>query len=46
MPVYISPLLAEDEYITFNAGSHIEVIRMKYSDFKSLVKPRVMNLAL
>jgi Ala-tRNA(Pro) deacylase len=46
MPVYVSPLLAEDEYITFNAGSHIEVIRMKYSDYKRLETPRVMSLAL
>ena len=45
MPVLVDASLAEDEEIAFNAGSHYEVIRMKYRDFASLVKPRVLHFA-
>ncbi len=45
LPVYVDPRLAEDEYITFNAGNHEEAIRMRYSDFARLVQPTVMALA-
>lgn len=33
--------LTEDEEIAFNAGTHTEVLRMKYADFERLVQPRV-----
>ncbi len=39
MPVYVSEPLAEDEFIAFSAGSHAEVIRLKYADFQRLVNP-------
>jgi Ala-tRNA(Pro) deacylase len=45
MDVYVSKLLAEDEEIVFNAGSHIELIRMSYADFERLVKPKVGRVA-
>jgi Ala-tRNA(Pro) deacylase len=45
LPVYVSPLLAEDEKITFNAGSHQDAIRMSYRDFEKLVQPHVMALS-
>jgi Ala-tRNA(Pro) deacylase len=45
LPVYVSPSLAEDEQITFNAGSHQDAIRMAYADFVKLVEPRVVPLA-
>ncbi|NIR30113.1 MAG: YbaK/EbsC family protein [Gammaproteobacteria bacterium] len=41
MDVYVEESLAEDEEIAFNAGTHIELIRMAYRDFADLVKPRV-----
>ena len=40
MDVYVSKLLAEDEEIAFNAGSHTELIRLAYKDFERLVKPK------
>ncbi len=43
MDVYVSPALTEDEEIAFNAGSHTELIRMKYRDFDRVVHPRVMT---
>ena len=45
MDVYVSKLLAEDEEIAFNAGSHIELIRLSYKDFERLVKPKVARIA-
>jgi Ala-tRNA(Pro) deacylase len=45
MDVYVSHLLAEDEEIVFNAGSHTELIRMAYKDFERLVVPKVAKIA-
>ncbi len=45
LPVYVASSLAEDEEIVFNAGTHTDVIRMRYSDFDRLVKPKVANFA-
>ena len=44
--VYVAPELADDEYIAFNAGSHAELIQMKYVDFEDLVQPQELRLAL
>jgi Ala-tRNA(Pro) deacylase len=46
MPVYADARLAEDDEIVFNAGTHIEAIRMKYADYERLVKPRVEELRI
>jgi Ala-tRNA(Pro) deacylase len=43
LPVYISHDLTEDPLITFNAGTHEEVVRMRYSDYAELIRPVVMN---
>ena len=45
MEVYVSKLLAEDEEIAFNAGSHTELIRLAYKDFERLVKPKAARIA-
>ena len=45
MDVYVTESLTEDEKITFNAGSHSEVIQMDYKDYESLVKPRFIVLS-
>lgn len=45
MDVYIAEDLTVDKQITFNAGSHLEVIQMDYKDFESLVKPQFIMLA-
>ena len=44
MEVYVSPSLAEDDQIAFNAGSHTEVMKLAYKDFERLVKPRVVRM--
>ena len=45
MEVFVSPALAEDEEIAFNAGSHTELIRLSYGDFEATVKPKVVKLS-
>jgi Ala-tRNA(Pro) deacylase len=44
MRTYLSPALAKDEEIAFNAGSHTELIRMKYEDFERLTAPVTIKL--
>jgi len=46
MDVYVAQSLSEDENIAFNAGTHTELIRMRYSDFERLVKPRVLKFSV
>jgi Ala-tRNA(Pro) deacylase len=43
--VFVAESLAEDERIAFNAGSHVELIRMSYKDFERVVKPRVIKFS-
>lgn len=45
MDVFADERLAEDKEIAFNAGSHRELVRMAYADFRELVKPVVIPLA-
>ena len=42
LDVYVSEDLARNKEIAFNAGSHVEVIRMAYVDFARLVEPKVL----
>ncbi len=46
LPVYVSHHLAEDHMITFNAGTHEDVIRILYKDFETLAKPNVANITV
>jgi len=43
--VYADESLARDKEISFNAGSHRELVRLAWDDFKRLVHPKVMKLA-
>lgn len=44
LKVYVDPSLEEDEHIYFNAGSHVQTVRLKYEDFARLVNPQVARL--
>lgn len=44
MKVFLSPRLMDDEEIAFNAGSHTELIRLKFSDFERLAQPAIVLL--
>jgi len=43
--VYVDRSLTQDDEIVFNAGTHVEAIRMKYKDFERLVSPKVGDFA-
>jgi Ala-tRNA(Pro) deacylase len=45
MDVYVAEVLAGDDNIAFNAGTHNELIRMKYADFEKLVEPEVVRVS-
>jgi Ala-tRNA(Pro) deacylase len=44
-PVYVDETLTRDEEIAFNAGTHFELVRMKYEDFDKLVEPEVLEFS-
>jgi len=44
LSVIVDPALEKDEYIYFNAGNHVQTVRIKYSDFAQLVKPQIARL--
>jgi Ala-tRNA(Pro) deacylase len=46
MDEIVSEELAKDYEITFNAGTHTDLIKMKYKDFEKLVKPVVLNFKI
>jgi Ala-tRNA(Pro) deacylase len=45
MDVFVDEVLAADKEIAFNAGSHRELVRMKFADFRRLVNPAIIPLA-
>jgi len=45
IPVYVEESLTRDENIAFNAGSHTELIKLSYNDYKRLVKPKVVRIS-
>lgn len=42
LPVYVDSRLAGEDMITFNAGTHRDVIHMHFRDFERLVNPSVV----
>jgi Ala-tRNA(Pro) deacylase len=44
MTVYIDASLADNEEITFSAGTHRELVRMRWDDLLRLVNPIVRDL--
>lgn len=46
IPVYVDDTLERDEEIAFNAGSHREIIRMRYQDFDRLVQPKHLRFSV
>ena len=45
LPVYADQSLEKDQEIAFNAGTHRELVRMKWEDYKKLVQPTIMSFA-
>ena len=44
IPVYADSTLENDEDIAFNAGSHMELIKMHFKDFNKLVHPKIHDI--
>jgi Ala-tRNA(Pro) deacylase len=45
LDVYVSEALAQEDEIAFNACSFSELVRMPYSEFARLVKPKVAKIS-
>jgi Ala-tRNA(Pro) deacylase len=42
--VIVDPALGKDKNIYFNAGNHVQTVRLAYDDFAALAKPRISRL--
>lgn len=40
---YVDELLKEDVEIVFNGGTHTDTVKIKYSDFEKVAKPKVAS---
>ncbi len=45
LPVYVDGRLASEDMITFNAGTHRDVVHMHFKDFNRLVNPAIVPFA-
>ena len=43
MDTFVEESLTEDEEIAFNAGTHTELLRMTFEDFKAIVGPKILQ---
>ncbi len=46
LPVFVDKSLTADDEIVFNAGTHIDTIRMCYQDFVRLARPAIVNASI
>lgn len=46
LPTLVDIHLGYADEIVFQSGTHREVVRMRYADYESLVRPRVADLAV
>ena len=45
IPTYAGEALGEQEEITFNAGSHKELVKLSHKDYVRLVKPTIIRFS-
>jgi len=46
LEVWVDQVLTEDEFIVFQAGNHVETLKIKYSDYVRLVNPKVGDFSV
>ena len=46
METYVDRDLAREQYIAFNAGTHTELIAMKFNDYRRVAHPRLASIAM
>jgi Ala-tRNA(Pro) deacylase len=44
LSVYADQILEQDEEIAFNAGTHTDLIKMRFADYKRLAHPKILRL--
>jgi Ala-tRNA(Pro) deacylase len=45
MPVYVESGMAANATIAFNAGTHRDVVHMRFQDYQAMVKPTFLSIA-
>lgn len=45
IPVYVDSALASEDEIAFNAGTHRDVVHMKFDAYKHFVHPSILNFS-
>lgn len=45
MDVFVAEALTQNDEIAFNAGTHTELIKMRYKDFEQLAKPKIFQFS-
>jgi Ala-tRNA(Pro) deacylase len=45
MAVYLDSAMAAEDVITFNAGTHRDVVHMKTAEFRRVLRPTIVSLA-
>ena len=45
LPVYVDASVARQQTIAFNAGTHRDVVHMRYFAYEALVQPSVVHFA-
>jgi Ala-tRNA(Pro) deacylase len=46
LDIYADDSLEKDKEIAFNAGTHRELIRKAWADFKKLAEPKILRFAV
>jgi Ala-tRNA(Pro) deacylase len=46
MQTYVDKELAAQEYVAFNAGSRTEVITMKFTTYRRIARPHLLNISV
>ena len=46
IPVYLCKDMSSQGWITFNAGTHEDVVRMKHDDYVELVRPQIGDFSI
>jgi Ala-tRNA(Pro) deacylase len=45
MQTFVDASLAEDKEIAFNAGTHRDLVRMRYEDYERAARPRIIRFS-
>jgi Ala-tRNA(Pro) deacylase len=46
LPVYLAAELANEEFFSFNGGTHRDLIHMEMRDFRRLARPVIADIAV